>query len=242
MLDYLAGHGLQFGGYAIELGLVMLLLSQGRWKRLRGPLLYTAALFGLDGLARPAILDYYGIRSLQYRYAYWTTDLLLALGAFLLIVAFFRRACERRMDLWPFLRRLLASVFLLSCLVSGLSLLRNHSYLTTPVPAAFEQNLYFACLVLNTLLYVMMQHIKSPDEELGLLVCGLGIQFAGPAANFALIHLTLGHHGFISLYNYFGPLCTLGMLLTWLYAVTRAPEIIPARRPRNYSRVPVLAD
>ena len=58
----------------------------------------------------------------------------------------------------------------------------------------FNQNLYFTCLVLNTLLYILLQQIDSADDELGLLVCGVGIQFAGPAATLALLTLTTGEH------------------------------------------------
>ncbi len=58
----------------------------------------------------------------------------------------------------------------------------------------FSQNLYFSCLVLNTLLYVMIQQLAIDDDELGLLVCGMGVQFAGEAACLALLHLTLGEN------------------------------------------------
>jgi len=88
----------------------------------------------------------------------------------------------------------------------------------------FEQNLYFTCLVLNTLLYLLLQQTHSADEELGLLVCGLGIQFAGPAASFALVHLTSGEAYATSLNHFLGQLCTMGMLLTWFYAVAWMPK------------------
>ena len=65
-------------------------------------------------------------------------------------------------------------------------------------------------------------------DELELLVCGMGIQFAGPAANFALMYLTPGSHFFMSVMQYVGPLCTLGMLGLCFYAV-RIPKAARAR-------------
>jgi hypothetical protein len=78
--------------------------------------------------------------------------------------------------------------------------------------------------VLTTLLYLLMQQIGSRDEELELLVCGMGMQFAGPAASWALITLTQREGYSVSLLRFIVPLCTLGMLLTWLYAVAFMPK------------------
>jgi hypothetical protein len=39
------------------------------------------------------------------------------------------------------------------------------------------------------MLYVMLQQLAIDDDELGLLVCGMGVQFAGEAAWFALLAL-----------------------------------------------------
>src|SRR5207245_9709902 len=102
----------------------------------------------------------------------------------------------------------------------------------------FQQNLYFACLVLNTLLYLLRQRRQSEDEELAMTVCGLGIQFAGPAANFALVYLAQGNASFQALYQYLGVFCTIGMLATWGYAVVHVPQ--PAK-VASKERSPVWA-
>ena len=70
--------------------------------------------------------------------------------------------------------------------------------------------------------------VRPSDDELELLVCGMGIQFAAPAANFALMYLTPGSHFFMSVMQYVGPLCTLGMLGLCFYAV-RIPKAARAR-------------
>ena len=188
----------------------------------------------LDGVARSASLSFFGQRSTQYYYFYWVTDVVLALGAFLLVCGFFHRACAHEDKMWKFVRLVLVSVFILVLGVSALTLTRNYSQIYTVLEGRrfiieFSQNLYFSCLVLNTLLYVMMQQFAIDDDELGLLVCGLGIQFAGEAAGLALYHVTLGENFSRLLFSFLNPVCTLGMLLIWIYAITRTPQEVPAR-------------
>ncbi len=229
MSDQIIIHGLQYGISILEAVVFVLLASQGRWRRHKGLCLYVALLFALDGVARVAVLNYFGQTSSQYAYFYWLTDVVLAVGAFLLTCGFFRRATAREDNIWRIVRLLLVFVFILVVGLSGLSLTRNYSHLFSSFIIEFSQNLYFSCLVLNTLLYVMIQQLAIEDDELGLLVCGMGVQFAGEAACLALYHLTLGEHFAHLVFNTLNPACTLGMLLTWIYAIVRTPEAVPVR-------------
>jgi len=82
------------------------------------------------------------------------------------------------------------------------------------------------------MLYLLMQHIASTDEELELLVCGIGIQFAAPAASWALVYLTRGVNFAPTLHQLILPLCNAGMLLTWFYAIShpsKAVSKLPAK-------------
>jgi hypothetical protein len=227
MSDLVLTSGFQYAGYVVEATICLLLIWQGRWRRLKGLCLYVAALFLLDGVARSAWLSFFGAKSTEYFYFYWLTDVGLTLGAFLLVCAFFRRACSREDKMWGFVRLLLVSVFVLVLGVSALKLTSHYSHLTTTFIIEFGQNLYFSCLVLNTMLYVMMQQFALDDDELGLLVCGLGVQFAGEAAGLALCHLTSGQPFAKLLFSFLNPACTLGMLLTWIYAITKTPQTVP---------------
>ncbi|MGO8787299.1 MAG: hypothetical protein ACLQVL_07945 [Terriglobia bacterium] len=229
MSDQILMHGLQYGIYVLEALVCVLLASQGRWRRHKGLFLYVGILFALDGVARAAVLNYFGQKSNQYSYFYWLTDVALALGAFLLICGFFRRASAREEKIWTTVRPLLIFVFILVVGISGLSLTRNYSHLFTVFIVEFSQNLYFSCLVLNTLLYVMIQQLAIEDDELALLVCGMGVQFAGEAAGLALLHVTLGEHSVKLIFSILNPVCTLGMLLTWIYAIVKTPEAVPVR-------------
>ena len=236
--------GLQYATYALEAVVCLLLAHQARWRRLKGLCLYVVGFFLLDGVARPAVLNYFGWTSVQYRYFYWLTDVVFALGAFLLICAFFRRACAQEVKMWALVRLLLVFVFILVLGFSALSLTRNYTHLYSTFIIEFSQNLYFSCLVLNTLLYIMIQQFAIDDDELGLLVAGLGVQFAGEAAGLALLHVTLGDMFAKHLFSFLNPVCTLGMLAVWVYAIAKTPQKGTVRLPQGENRtwVPAVAE
>jgi hypothetical protein len=213
-------YGLHYACIIIEAALVVYVVASRGLKRASEAALYLLSLLVADSL-RAFVLLKYGLTSQQYFYVYWSTDFLLVISAFLLVCSFFRRASLHEEKMWRLVRLLLAFVFLLVVGISGLSISRNQNDLFTYFTVEFNQNLYFTCLVLNTLLYLLLQQIESSDEQLGLLVCGVGIQFAGPAASLALLHLTAGEQFAQSLAHLTIPLCTLGMLLVWAYAITR---------------------
>jgi len=229
MTDRLISYGVYYAVCFLEVALLSLVLYRCRWKRLREVALYVACLFLTDSVGRFYVLYRYGLTSRQYAYFFWLTDVLLVLAAFLLVCAFFRRACLQEDRMWHFLCPMLAFVFILVLGLSFFSLLNNYHNLFRRFIVEFQQNLYFTCLVLTTLLYILLQQRESADEELILLVTGMGIQFAGPAASFALVFLTPGQRFASNLYTYIGPLCTLGMLLIWFYAVARLPEAVHIR-------------
>ncbi|HUU12584.1 MAG TPA: hypothetical protein VM182_02625 [Terriglobia bacterium] len=227
MVDWIGKYGLSPMIYLIEVGLLGFLILRGHARRLISILLYLASLLALDGIARPYVWARYGLSSREYAYFFWVSDVALTLAAFVLVCALFRRACqhlEKRM--WHDVRRLLTLVFFLVLGISYLVLSQNFKNLFSQFIIEFQQNLYFTCLVLITLLYVLMQKVEPVDDELTLLVSGMGIQFAGPAASLALLRLAPEEGIARFLATYVGPLCTLGMLLIWFYAVAQTPKSI----------------
>lgn len=229
MNDQILTHGLQYGTYVLEASVCVLLLSRGRLRRNKSLCAYVTLLFMLDGVGRSGVLSYFGQNSPQYAYFYWVTDVVLALGAFVLVCSFFRRACAQEEKLWRFVRLLLVFVVVLVVAISALTLTRHQGQLYTWFIIDFSQNLYFSCLVLNTMLYVMIQQLAIEDDKLGLLVGGIGIQFAGEAACLALLNLTSGENFARALAMVLPPACTLGMLLTWIYAILKTPESATVR-------------
>lgn len=235
MAERLAENFLHYSGYFLEVALLTVVLWRGYLKRLTAPVCYVAS-FLAAGVFRSLILYRYGLSSRQYFYTYFLSDFLLVVAAFLVVCAFFRRACVREQKLWHFVRLFLIFTFVIVVGISALSLSRNYSHLFSTFIVEFEQNVYFTCLVLNTLLYILMQQVQSADDELSLLVCGIGIQYAGPSASFALLHLTLGQHFSASLYRFIVPVCNNAMLLTWLYAVARMPKLAQALARKGAGR------
>jgi hypothetical protein len=228
MTDQVLINGPQYGIFILEAALCVLLASRGGgWRRHIGLCLYVTLLFALDGVGRAAVLNYFGQTSVQYAYFYWLTDVALAIGAFLLTCSFFRRACTEEERLWRFVRLLLIFVFVLVVAISALALTRHYAQLYTVFIVEFSQNLYFSCLVLNTMLYLMIQQLAIDDDELGLLVCGMGVQFAGEAACLALLHLTAGENFARVVAMVLPPTCTLGMLAIWIYAIVKTPKEVP---------------
>lgn len=240
--DQVLLYAVQYATYALEVWVCVAVILAGRWRRLKGLGLYVASLFLLDGVARPAVSNFFGSGSLLFYYFYWLTDVVFALGAFLVICGFFHRACSQEKKMWNFVRYLLVFVFLVVLGVSALSLTRHVLY--DKFIFEFSQNLYFTCLVLNTMLYVMLQQFALEDDELGLLVCGMGVQFAGEAACFALLHLTGDQIMLKSLTRFLAPTCTLAMLSIWIYAIGKSPQTVTGRyRPEaNTGLVEAVAD
>ena len=239
MDNSIAGLVLQCAGIISEAALIVYLARRGLWKRQGAVAFYLGCLL-LTELARAGVLYANGLNSPQYFYVYWSTDFLLVISAFLAVCFFFRRACLREERMWRYVRLLLPLTLILVVAISSILFLHNyHKLFFSYFVVEFNQNLYFTCLVLNTLLYLLLQYIESTDDQLGLLVCGLGIQFAGPAATFALVHLTPGEAFARSLSSTVMRLCTLGALFVWAYAVMHVQD--KAIRVAGHE-VPVLAE
>jgi hypothetical protein len=240
MPEKLLEYGLQYGIYMLEALVFAVVVHRGQWRRYLGVSVYLLSFAAVDLAVRPYFLYHYGLDSLAYAYCYWLTDALLALEAFGLMCIFFRRACPPK--LWDVLRLALPLAFILVAAISCRSLSIHKNTLLHDFIYEFEQILFFTCLVLNTLLYVMLTQTESADSELGLLVCGMGILFAGPSAALALVHVTFAGSFSVWLLAHVMPLCTLGMLLVWLYAITATHKEATRTLPKRGPRVPALAE
>jgi hypothetical protein len=229
---------LQYPNYALEFVLLGALLFAGRWRKLRALSLYVLAFAGVDAVLRPISRATFGFSSLRYFYIYWISDVALTLATFLLVCLFFRQAFAKENKNWPSIRTGLIATFGLSGLVSYLTMKAHYAHLSIGFVIQFSQDLYFACLILITVLFIMLQASESAGEQLHLFVSGLGIQFAGPAAAMALDRLMAGHASAMA--EIIMQACNFAMFLTWLYAVTRAAERAPAKNAPEINPIPVM--
>jgi len=231
-------YGFQYGGMLIEAALIIYVVQSSHRSRPSSVLLYLSCLLA-SGVARSYTLHRFGYRSTQYSYVYFATDFPLVISALFLVCLFFRRACLHQEKMWRYVRLWLTFICVMVVGISGLFFSHHYGNVLTDFYVEFSQNVYFTCLVLNTLLYLLLQQIDSADDQLGLLVCGVGIQFAGPAATLALLKLTANEIFAQSLNSLVQRICTLGMLLVWAYAIVhvRGKAIQVTRR-----EIPVLAE
>ncbi len=240
MLHQLLGYPIGYIGLLLEAILPVYIVWKRLLKGLEGVAAYLLVLAIADGL-RAGVVHAFGFSSPQYAYAYWLPDFGIEIAVFLVVSAFFRRAASGRPELLKQLRFLLGTVFVLVIGISSFVLFQNYDRLFTRFIIEFNQNLYFTCLVLTTLLYLMLVQIKSEDEQLVLFVSGLGISLAGPAASLALFHLTSGDGFARALVGLTIPMCNVIMLGIWFYAVGRAPRTvasgIPLARGSNDGKV-----
>lgn len=234
--------GYVLAGYAVYvlwLGLFFYLLGaglRGRLGGLKALAAYVCIIAAVGGL-RTFWEFRFTDNSLAYAVRYWTTEFLLVSSAFLLICTFFRRAALGGAPrLWPHIRVMLFSIFFLTGAVAFFVVLHHHARFFPFFVLEFAQDLYFVCMVLTTMLYLMMLQHDAADDQLGLLVAGLGIYYAGAAASLALVHLAHLSSQARVIYAYLGQLPELGMILTWFYAAARVPYRVAAREVRRAPR------
>lgn len=234
MVHALVGYGVE----VLEVGLLALIVRHGQCKRLIAAFVLVSSIVLVDAL-RQFVIYRYGWTSDQYYYFYWLSNVFLQLAALLLVCYLFHAVFARHKKWWDVLKLALPMVFVLVVAVSLFSVWRPSAGISSQLAhtngfAVFEQYLYFTCLILNTLLFVAMQYVESADAVLPMLVCGLGLEFAGPAANMALVVLA-PRVAFAA--AYLEQASTLAMLVVWMYAVKRAAERVPEPKPNPMQQV-----
>lgn len=153
-------------------------------------------------------------------------DLCMSVASYGLLYTFFRRI-SLQLGV-PFLQ-----MALVSCAV-GVAALGVTQVGSSPaiwIWSSVNENLYFSCLVLTTVLYLVCLRTTASDDNLGLLITGFGVQLSGPAAAYALAFLKNDAHLLNSFVPWFSRGCTFVMLLTWAYAVVRVkpPSGLPGQ-------------
>jgi hypothetical protein len=227
-----------YADYFFEVALLAYLLIglfRRRSEGLAGITAYMLASVGLGGLRMYAAFNY-GPQSRPYAAIYWLTDYALVFAVFLLIVSFFHRALADRPEAWRRVRPALVSVFILTGAVScAIITYRGYSFFPYFV-VEFQQDLYFACLVLTTALYLTLVKFEPMDDQFGLLVAGLGMMFAGFAVSFALFIVGGGSALSGLLTGYIAPLFDIAMVSIWFYAAARVPMRALAREEDRGTR------
>lgn len=193
--------------------------------------LYVVALCGCDAL-RWAFLRAYGFSSPQYSYAYYLSDAVLAILAYVLILEFFD-ILFRNSPLRITVRLALFFFFLLVAGMSYVFISKSVSHFYSRLVMEFQQNMYFSMVVLAALLWISLAHLRLGDRQLALLITAVGIHASSLASGFALTNLLPANFfsAVIPLMQRLPALATITMFSLWSYALLRVPAEVTVRAP-----------
>jgi hypothetical protein len=137
-------------------------------------------------LARYHILSDYGLRSSQYKYAYYYSDAVLTIFLYLALITLYLQVFDE-MKVEKYVR--LAAVLLLAgtALFSYGVVQQSSDRMVTTTSFVYElsQNLYFVGLVLTYVLWGAILKLRETRLQLVQLVLSLGVYFSAFAASFA---------------------------------------------------------
>ncbi len=222
---------LQVFGYVAAAGVLGGSLRRACFRRYFFLNLYVMAVCACDAL-RWVFLRTYGFSSPQFSYAYYLSDAVLAILAYILILKFFD-ILFRNSPLRVTIRLALFFFFLLLAGMSYIFVSHSVSHFYSRLVMEFQQNMYFAMLVLAALLWVSLAHLQLGDRQLNLLITGVGIHASLLAGVFALASL-LPKELYLALapiVQRSSPLATITMFSLWSYAFLRVPAEVTTPAP-----------
>jgi hypothetical protein len=193
-----------------------------------------------DGV-RFAFFKHYGLQSKSYFYAYYSSDLCLVVLRYLVLLSVFNLVL-RNSPLWVQARRAFLGFFAVVAGMSYAMVSHNWSGPYSRLIFEFQQNLYFACVVLTVLLCATLAQLRVTDPVLRTIVYGLGVSAALLAGGNALGNVlsVLNLKAVLSeslwqscavLLGRMNTIATLSMLSLWCYALTRIKAGEPATAP-----------
>jgi hypothetical protein len=215
-------------GLLLHLAVVVCALAKHTFRRYLCLNLYMLSAFTV-GMVRLEVLKLFGWESTQYRYLYYSSDVLCTIFLYLALISLYIQVFDE-MKAEKFVR--LAAVILLggTAVFSYLVVQQSSHRMLTAFAYELSQNLYFVGLVLTYVLWGAILKLRETRIQLIQLVLSLGVYFSAFAATFAF-HNTLPH--LQSWLPYILELLGGCMLpMAWAYAFLRvSPDarMVPAR-------------
>ncbi len=229
--------------YAVEtlaLGFVALSLYKGVFRRYLYLNLFTICMVAAD-LARTLALRSYSIKSTEYFFIYYGTDFCLVMLRYTVIISFFETILRDS----PLRTQARMAFLFFFGIVSAMSygfisnqVISNITIFYKKLLVEFQQNMYFAGVVMLAMLCITLAHLRIKDAQIRMLIAGLGVSGAFQACGWAMQNLVpkaLFHNwwGFTRLIS---PIATVVMLSLWCYAVTRVPAMDSVASPEDDSQ------
>jgi len=202
-----------------EASVVVCSLFRGSFKKYLALNLYMIACIAVNVL-RYEVLAVYGIRSSEYTYLYYYSDVLLTIGLYFTLTSLYAQVFEE-MAAEKNIRFAAILLLLGTAAFSFAIVMQSGPRMPTRFFMEVSQNLNFVGLVLTYVLWGAIFKLRETRTRLIQLVLSLGIFFSLLAASFALSNL---YHGLLPFLRVLGPIIDCLLPVTWAYAFLRVPE------------------
>ena len=213
-------------GTAFELGFVVCSIARRSFFRYFFLNLYFLAVIA-SSVTRYFFLARFGQGALEYRYAYFFTDVLLTLALYVALISLYSLVFAEL----QFARyvRLTATLLLLGTAIFSYAVVAQSSErLVTTFAYELSQNLYFVGLVLTYILWGAILKLRETRTRLVQFVLALGVYFSAYAASYALVNLASKY----SIVFFLGPIVSCLLPLAWTTTMWRHSEesrLVPAQ-------------
>lgn len=161
----------------------------------------------------------FGIHSKQYFYSYFTSDILLSILMYVVIVELFKRVLAD--TAWSRYVRGAAGILLGATALFAFIAAHQPGLLTREFAVELEQDLNFVGVVLSFLLLGAVIQLRETRLRLVQLILALGVYFSGVAATYALRNLFPDLE--LSALRWLPPLIGAWLPLAWAYTFIRVP-------------------
>ncbi len=212
--------GFLFAGLALYV-MVLSTMLKGACSRYPFVFAYVIQQF-LSTVVLFSIIQYFGSNSREYSGAYWANDFLSTVLALLIIIHLIRAAMEGHRYRNPVYRGLLLGAF--ATAIVSLQLMQSHSPSLSHWMHEVSRDYYFAAVLLNAILWLILMRRGHKNKQLYLMTSGLGLQLTGAAIALAL---SVQRHP-LPLAKLLVQITYLANMYVWHIALKEFPAVAPA--------------
>ena len=140
----------------------------------------------LSTVVQGSFEQYFGHRSRQFAMAYWISDFVGTFLILMIIIHLIRAAMVNDKNRNSVYCGLLMGVVTTAVITALLMKSNSWNLVFRRVMTEVGRDYYFAAVILNAILWMMLMRNQSRDKQLYLITSGLGLQLAGAAIAHAL--------------------------------------------------------
>jgi hypothetical protein len=180
-----------------------------------------------SSVVRQFALGRFGLRSAEYRYAYFYTDALLTLALYVALISLYAYVFGE-LRFGKYLRLTAVLLLLGTALFSYAVVAQSTERLSTDFAYELSQNLYFVGLVLTYILWGAVLKLRETRTRLVQFVLSLGLYFSAYAAGYALLNVASGYPAVYII----GPILGCFLPLSWTITMWRHTDesrLMPAQ-------------